>query len=165
MPSAGCLSSSIHALEELQAVTYGYGFRKPAWSLRLDIYHVISHAAVQESLTRVCVVNCKLSNPQLLRLQQSFELLAPSKRGVVVRRSETFAFYPLFSSYEHTYFNFTSVLSSCLYSQSVSVPRILALFGRLDDGKSLAVLEATILLGESFHQLQPILAGPRAWHS
>ncbi len=55
MPSACCLSGSINALEEFKAVAFGYGFRPPVQSL--DIYHVVLHAAVQESLASVCLVD------------------------------------------------------------------------------------------------------------
>ncbi len=74
VPSAGCLSGSIDALEELKAVAFSDGFRPPVLS-GLDIYHVVPHAAVQQGLASVCLVdrstlsccNCQYQ-PSLLRL-------------------------------------------------------------------------------------------------
>ena len=55
MPSACCLSGSIYALEELKAMAFGFGFGPPV--LSPDIYHVISHAAIQEGLARICLID------------------------------------------------------------------------------------------------------------
>ena len=51
MPSACCLSGSIYALEELEAMACSGTVRS------LDTYHVISHAAIQEGFACICLID------------------------------------------------------------------------------------------------------------
>ena len=126
-------------------MAFGYGFRPPVKSP--DIYQVISHAAIQEGLARICLVD---------------QATLRCRNGCVeIRRGEALTFHLLILSYDHAYFIFHQRAVVLLVLPPRQRPQNSCSFGpgRLDDSESIAVFESPKLLVESFDPLLPVLAG------
>jgi hypothetical protein len=73
-----------------------------------NIYHVISHSAIQKSLTSICLIDNATIRCSYCQYQLGF--LWHQYKDVEVRGGDTFAFYLLISSYDHTQAEVLSVV-------------------------------------------------------